>query len=534
MLVKFNQFTLDTEQFFLIMNETPVPIEPLAFNLLVYLIEHRNRVVTKDELLDNLWKGKVVTDSALSVRLKDARKAVLDDGNSQNTIKTLHGRGYQFIAEVSMQPNLPSSSFSQTTSGHFKPPSLLEKPSIAVLPFNNLGSDPEQDYFSDGMTEDIITGLSRYKTLFVIARNSSFHFKGENADIKTIGEALGVQYLVEGSVRRAGNRIRITAQLVESETGNYIWAERYDRNLDDIFDLQDEVTNSIVAVLPGRVQEDVVGRASRKPTENMKAYELMLQGKAYRDQLSAEGNASARDCCEKALELDPLYARAYMYLSDSYIVDQWLGLENKETSGLALELARKAAKLDGNDVYIQDHLGFGYLSQGMWQEAEAQFNKTLTKIVNEAESMAWCGYAFLLLDKPEKARDVVLDAMRLDPLHPPTLNWILGQIYFFEGRFDEVVELLIGEALLNSLAHAFLAGSYAQLGRMQESQVALQSFIAARRLEYQSRNMSIQDDSVESLVASFKKMWRNPSSWEKLASSLRKAKPYAHTELDSE
>ena len=519
MIVKFNQFTIDTDQFLLMVNEKPVPIEPLAFNLLVYLIEHRNRVVTKDELLDNLWKGKVVTDSALSVRLKDARKAVQDDGNNQKTIRTLHGRGYQFVAEVSVQPNLPSLNFTQITVANSK--SLLEKPSIAVLPFNNLGSDPEQDYFSDGMTEDIITGLSRYKTLFVIARNSSFRFKGESSDIKTIGETLGVQYLVEGSVRRAGNRIRITVQLVESETGNYIWAERYDRNLEDIFDLQDEVANSIVAVLPGRVQEDVVGRASRKPTENMKAYELMLQGKAYRDQLSAEGNASVRDCCEKALEIDPLYARAYMYLSDSYIVDQWLGLGTKETSGLALELARKAAKLDGNDVYIQDHLGFGYLSQGMWQEAEAQFNKTLAKIVNEAESMAWCGYAFLLLDKPEKARDVVLDAMRLDPLHPPTLNWILGQIYFFEGRFEDVVELMIGEALLNSLAYAFLAGSYAQLGRMKEAQAALDSFISARRLEFQSRNMSIRDDGIESLVASFKQMWRNPLIWEKLVDSLR-------------
>ena len=520
MIYKFNQFTLDTDQFLLIAKETPVPVEPLVFDLLVYLIEHRNRVISRDELLDNLWKGKVVTSSALGARLKDVRKAVQDDGNSQKTIKTLHGRGYQFIAEVSMLTSMSSTEEAVASSSSI---TLPDKPSIVVLPFNNLSGDLDQDFFSDGITEDIITELSRFKTLFVIARNSAFRISEKNLDPREIGEALGVQYLVEGSVRRAGNSLRITAQLIESKTGNHIWAERYDRKLKDIFELQDEVVNSIVAVLPGRVQEDVVDRALRKPTENMKAYELMLQGKAYRDQLSVEGNAKARECCEKAIELDPLYARAYMYLSDSIIVDSWLGAASEETPGQALELARKAAKLDGKDVYIQDHLGFGYLSQGMWQEAEAQFNKTVAKIVNEAESLAWCGYAYLLLGKPEKARDIVLDAMRLDPLHPPTLSWILGQVYFFEQRYEEVIELLIGEALLNSLAHAFLAGSYAQLGRAKEAQMALDSFITARRLEFKDRKLTIQEDNIESLAGGFKKMWREVSSWEKISDGLKKA-----------
>ena len=311
-----------------------------------------------------------------------------------------------------------------------------EKPSIAVLPFANHGGDPEQEYFSDGISEDIIAELSRFHALFVIARNSSFRFKGQNLGIQQIGRELGTQYLVEGSVRRAGNRVRIIAQLVEVETGNQIWAERFDRDLEDIFEVQDEVTRSIVAVLPGRIQDDVVDRAARKPPENMKAYELMLQGKAYRDLLSSEGNAEARRCCQKAIELDPRYARAYMYLSDSYIVDVWLGLGEADAQDLAMQYARKAAQLDNNDIYIQDHLGFAHLCCGLWREAEVQFDKTMARMVNEAESMAWCGYAYLLMGNLERARSVVLEAIRLDPLHPPTMDWILGQIHFFEPAWS--------------------------------------------------------------------------------------------------
>jgi TolB-like protein/Flp pilus assembly protein TadD len=400
-------------------------------------------------------------------------------------------------------------------------PEYPDKPSIAVLPFVNMSGDPEQEYFSDGISEDLITQLSRFRTLFVIARNSSFSFKGKNIDVKAAGRTLGIQYIVEGSVRRAGNRVRITAQLVEARTGNHIWAERYDRELKDLFDVQDDVTQAIVAVLPGRVQEDVVERASRKPTENMKAYELMLLGKTYRDQLSAEGNAKARECCEKAIALDPRYARAYMYLSDSYIVDLWLGLVEPGKTGLALRLARQAASLDGNDVYIQDHLGFGYLNEGMWDEAEKQFDKTLSKIVNEAESMAWCGYAFLLLGHDDKARDIVVRAMRLDPLHPPTLEWILGQIYYFQGRYEDVIQLLVGEALLNSVAHAFLTGAYAHLGRMEEAQSALAAFILERRKEFNSRHIEIEKENCSTLASAYRIMWRNPANWERIVEGLR-------------
>lgn len=397
------------------------------------------------------------------------------------------------------------------------------RPSVAILPFANLSGDPEQEYFSDGITSDIITGLSRFHTLSVIARHSSFAFKGGKIGINEVGHKLGVQYIVEGSVRRAGNTVRITAQLIEAETGNHLWAERYDRELDDIFSVQDDVTKSIVAVLPGRVQDSVADRASRMSTVNMKAYEYMLQGKHLRDGLNAEDNARARVALEKALKLDPNYARAYMYLADTYVVDLWLGLAEEDASHKSLQLSRKGAGLDNSDVYIQDQLGFALLCEGLWEDAEIQFTQTLSRIVNEAESMAWCGYAFLLLGHHERALEIVVEAMRLDPLHSPALDWVWGQVHFFAGNYDDVVRALIGEALLNSLGHAFLVSAYSYLGKMDEAQNALKMFINTRRKEFSSRNLVIEGDTITCLAGSYKGMWRNSADWEHLVEGLRKA-----------
>ncbi len=268
-----------------------------------------------------------------------------------------------------------------------------------MLPFVNMSGDPDQQYFSDGISEDIITGLSRFRTLRVVARNSSFKFRQSDLSDGEIANKLGVQYIVEGSVRKAGNRVRISAQLIAVDTGNHLWADRFDRNLEDIFSVQDEVTQNIIAVLPGRVQHDVAERSTNKPTENMKAYELLLRGKALRDGLNPKDTARAKEYFEKVLNLDPNYARAYMYLADTFVVDMWLGLADPDAPKHALEIARKGAALDNNDVYIQDQLGYAYLSAQMWDQANVQFEKTLFRIVNEAESMAWCGYGFLLLSR---------------------------------------------------------------------------------------------------------------------------------------
>jgi len=401
--------------------------------------------------------------------------------------------------------------------------SLPDKPSVAVLPFENMSGDSSKAFLSDGISEDIIIGLSRFKTLFVIARNSSFSFKGAHVDIKDVGRKLGVQYIVEGSVRQAGNRVRVTAQLIEAATGNHVWAERYDSELKDIFDVQDEVTKSIVAVLPGQVQQDVADRSSRKPTNNMKAHELMLQAKALRDRLNVEDIAQARILLENAIALDPKYARAHMYLADTYVVDLFLGVATEGASKLSFDLSRKGAALDTNDVYIQDQLGFAYLCEGLWDDAEVQFEKTLSQIVNEAESMAWCGYAFLLLGQHQKASDVVLKATRLDPLHPPALDWILGQVHFFARRYEDVIRVLMGDALLNSMAHVFLVASYAHLGRSAEAQTALKTFISERHREFELRGIEFGENTIETLAGGYRGVWRKQEDWDHIVDGLVKA-----------
>jgi TolB-like protein/Tfp pilus assembly protein PilF len=397
------------------------------------------------------------------------------------------------------------------------------KATIAVLPLHSMSDDPEQTFFSDGISEDIITGLSRFRTLQVISRNASFRFRAKDTDPAEIAATLGADYLVEGSVRKAGSRVRISVQLSEAATGSQLWSERYDRELEDILSVQDEVARNIVAILPGRIQHNVVDRSAQKPADEMKAYELMLRSKALRDGLNARDTAKARALLERAIVLDPSIARSYMYLSDTYVIDLWLGLADSDAPDHVLHIARKGAALDNRDVYIQDQLGFAYLCAGLWDEADAQFEKTLSQIENEAESMAWCGYGFLLLGRHGKAREVVKEAMRLDPLHPPAIDWVMGQIEFYSGNFEAALSLLMGEARLNSLAAAFVAASYAHLGRQSEAQAALQEFIAARRDEFGSRGIDMGEENTSTLASGYKYMWRRPDDFEILATGLRKA-----------
>ena len=399
----------------------------------------------------------------------------------------------------------------------------LDKLSIAVLPFKNMTGDPDQDYFSDGIAEDILIELSRFPVLFVVARHSAFSFKGEALDVKEIGRKLDVQYIVEGSVRRAGNRVRITAQLIDAETGTQIWANRYDRELDDIFALQDEVTRTIAGVLPGRVQNSVAERASRKRTENMKAYELLLHGKAVRDSFSAQDTLRARQLFEKAIALDPNYAKAHAYLADTYFMDLCMGVAPENAAKLSLQHARRAMELESGDIANHDQLGFAYIGAGMWQEAESLFDDSAVKVATEAEPMTWIGYGQLMLGRAERARELVLNAKRLDPLHPPSFDWVLGQACYFSNQYEEAVQALTRRALLNSFAYACLAGAYGFLERSAEASRALESFVDERKKELESRGIVIEQVNVSSLAGGYGEVWRKPSDWEHLFAGLRMA-----------
>ena len=435
----------------------------------------------------------------------------------EQEVKNIAGpvRVYKVVVEKekNMEVNLGGASL----------PELPDKPSVAVLAFSNMSGDPEQEYFSDGITEDIITELSRFPILFVIARHSSFAFKGKSIDIKEVGQRLGVAYVVEGSVRKAGNRVRISAQLIDVETRNHIWAERYDRELEDIFAVQDEVTRAIVAVLPGRVEKAVAERGQHKPTDNMKAYEFVLRGKMHWNRLNAEDVAEARRLFKKAVELDPRYARAHAHLAFTYLADALFAWTTADFSQETIECAQKAVALDSNDIFCEAVLGYAYMGHGLWEDTEKQFDKVIAKNVNDAEIMAWSGDALNMLGRHEEGRNLIVEAMRLDPLHPPLHDWFLGGVLYSEKRYEEVIKVLTGGALLNSLAYAWLAGAYAYLGRAEEARRVLDTFIRERRRELSTANILVEADTIGTLAEAYQNHYRLEADWENVFDGLRKA-----------
>ncbi len=397
------------------------------------------------------------------------------------------------------------------------------RPSVAVLPLINMSGEADQDYFSNGITEDIITELSRFRILSVASRTASFAFKSDHADISAIAQKLGVQFIVQGSVRRAGKRVRITVQLIEAETGDHVWAERYDRDLEDVFAVQDEVTRSIVGVLPGRVQGAVAHRAARRPPDSIRAYEVMLQGKALRDSFSAGATERARRLFEKSIQLDPQYGRAYSYLADTYFVDSMLGLGTEETKQEMVANVTKAIELDPADVSIQEERGFAYIVAGQWEDASTQFDRTIAQIGIESEQLLWCAYGLAMLGRHEEALTEIHRAKSYDPLHPPSFDWVLGQALFFTGNYEQANAVLKAAALLNSLAYACRTGAYAYLGRKEQARAALAEFIAVRQAEFRDRKFPEGNISVEALIGGYRDTWRRQEDWERIAEGLRLA-----------
>ena len=318
----FENYAIDTDRRELHRGADVVSVAPQVFDLLDYLIQNRERVVSKDELINAIWDGRIVSDAALTTRLNVARSVIGDSGDEQRLIKTLPRKGFRFVGQV-REAQGPGGA---TVTGNLEEEPkralpLPDKPSIAILPFTNLSSDPEQEYFADGMVDDIITALSQFKVLFVIARNSSFTYKGKAVDVKQVGRELGVRYVLEGSVRKAANRVRITGQLVDTATGAHLWADRFDGGLGDIFDLQDQVTERVVGAIAPAVEKAEIERAKRKPTESLDAYTLYLRGLAKFYQFAGrQANEEALRLFNSAIELDPDFASAYGRAAFCYVL----------------------------------------------------------------------------------------------------------------------------------------------------------------------------------------------------------------------
>jgi TolB-like protein len=303
----FGDHVLDTARRELRRGGEQIALEPQVFDLLIYLLQNRERVVSKDDLLGSVWSGRIVSDATLDSRITAARRAVGDSGAAQTLIRTFARKGVRFIGDV-REEGRPAALAPDITAEPGRPElALPAKPSIAVLPFQNMSGDPEQEYFADGMVEEIITALSRIRWLFVLARTSSFTYKGQAIDVKQVGCELGVRYLLEGSVRKAGNRVRIAGQLIDAETGAHLWADRFDGSLEDIFDLQDTVASRVAGVIEPALQAAETARSASRRTSDLSAYDLYLRAFAL---FSSHRMRQALALLEEAIARDPHYGPA--------------------------------------------------------------------------------------------------------------------------------------------------------------------------------------------------------------------------------
>jgi adenylate cyclase len=396
---------------------------------------------------------------------------------------------------------------------------LPDKPSIVVLPFANMSNDPEQDYFSDGITEDLTSDLSKISNLFVIARNSAFTYKGKAVKVQDVSREMGVRYVLEGSVRKADNQVRITAQLIDGTTGGHLWSERYDRPLQDVFALQDEVRQQIVANLRVEVLEAETARVQRVPTENLTAYDLYLRGleavfHALRE-TKQEANVQARQMFEKAIELDPHYAGAYAELGFTYWLAHLYGWDKDRAQSLeqAFTLAQKAVALDDALPLSHRILGQVYLWKKQHEQAIAEMERAITLDPNNADGYERLGNVLANAGRPKEAIGLIEEAMRLNPRYPSHYLVNLGIAHLAAGQYDEALIPLKRVLALTpnfAPAHANLAVCYAELGRLEEARAEMAE---AQRL--------VPNTSLEGVKQSAP--FKDPADLERYLAALRKA-----------
>jgi adenylate cyclase len=354
---------------------------------------------------------------------------------------------------------------------------LPEKPSIAVLPFVNMSGDPEQEYFSDGITEEIISTLSKVPHLFIIARNSVFTYKAKSVKVQQVGRELGVRYILEGSVRKAGDRVRITAQLVDAVTGGHLWSERYDRDLKDIFALQDEITMKILTAVRVKLTQGEQARLYGKGAVNLDSFMKVLQGVPYFYRFNKEGNIQARQMFEEAIALEPENAAAYTMLGWTYLMEIWFGLSESpgKSMALAAELAQKALALDDSLDPPHSLLGNIYLLKRQYEKAIAEEERAVALNPNGADAHAHLGMTLNYVGRPEEAIALLKKAIRLNPIPPNWYLFTLGDGYRMTGQYEDAVaayKRVLHRNPDDMRAHIGLAATYSLSGQEEEARAA--------------------------------------------------------------
>jgi TolB-like protein len=413
-----------------------VHVEPQVFDLLTFLIRNRDRIVSKDEILDTIWDGRIVSEAALSSRINAARKAIGDSGNDQIFIRTFHKRGFRFVADavevsdaagdakpapVAEPPNAPPAGPNEAEApAALEPAFERHKPSVAVLPFTNVGGDPDHEYFAYGLTEDVIRMLGRNRWLTVLTRHSALAWRGKEVDPREIGLALGVRYLVKGSVRKIGERVRITSELVATEDGAQLWSEVYDIPLSDIFDIQDAMAKQIAAVIEPELATIEREIAHRKAPRSLDAWDCFQRGLWHMWAFTEPGLEEAEAMFRRAIELEPGLARAYAGLSYVYLQSIWYR-DPSGRAGLlekAMELARNAVALDERDALCRCVLGRAQCMRQHYEDAVAELEATVE--LNPSFAQGYFALAFTLVwcGREDEAIALLEQAVELSPRDP--------------------------------------------------------------------------------------------------------------------
>lgn len=468
----FGDYALDADRRELTRGREAIAVTPQVFDLLLYLVQNRERVVSKDDLLQAVWGKRIVSESTLTSHINAVRRAIGDSGEEQRLVRTLARKGFRFVGDVHQ-----TESSRAPGSPEGVPPALPDKPSIAVLPFANLSGDPEQEYFADGVAEDIISALSRIRWLFVVARNSSFTYKGRVTDVKQVGRELGVRYVLEGSVRKAANRVRITGQLIDAITGTNIWADRFEGTLDDIFELQDQVATSVVGAMTPQLERAEIERARRKPTESLDAYDYYLRAVHKLHEGTRETIDEALRLFLMAIQLDPDFASAYAMAAWCHFwrkVNGWMTDRPREIAE-GIRLARRAMALGKDDAVALTRSGHALAHlAGDLDGGIAMLDRAL--ILNPNLAAAWFlgGFLRALRGEPDVAIEHFARAMRLSPLDPETYRMQAGMAlaHLFARRYDTAsswAEKAVRDLPSFLMVVAVAAASHALAGRTVEA-----------------------------------------------------------------
>jgi TolB-like protein len=469
--VSFGRFRLDLRHRKLTGEGAPIELKSKAFDILAVLASAQGEVVTKDELMAKVWPGLVVEESNIQVHVSALRKALGEARDRPVHLFTVPGRGYRLVGAQPSPVEMAD------------PRALPDRPSIAVLPFQNMSSDAEQEYFADGMVEDIITELSRIKWLFVIARNSSFVYKGKAVDIRQLGQDLGVHYVLQGSVRKSGDRVRIAAQLIEARGGVQVWAERYDRLLGDIFAVQDEIAMSVIGAIEPGLRKIEVERIKRKRPDSLDAYDLVLQALPFIYKLMPEGSAPAIPLLQKALLLEPDYSFAHAALAWCFHIRFGRGGLSEEDRRSAIHHAHAAVSGAGDDatalaisafvIWFEEH--DVTTAFDLFDRALAISNSNFVALSTSAVALAWSGKSELAIERAQHA-------LKLSPFDSQNhLSYqALAGANFHLKRYAEACEAARRAVELNpsfSVPYAYLTAALICSGRDQEARTAAQSVL---------------------------------------------------------